>query len=62
MSQGIDPVPQPIQENNYSKLLACHPVLLLVSIHEGVPYLASVDVHLCAHSVRMPNLAGAFPL
>ena len=59
-TQGIDPPPQPIQEKKLKNLLFHHPVLLLVSIYEGVPDLASVD--LCAHSVRMANVAEAFPL
>ena len=62
MSQGIDPVPQPIQENDYLKLLSCHPVLLLVSFHVGVTDLATVDVLLCAHSVYSASHAVAFPL
>ena len=39
-----------------------HPVLLLVSVYEGVPDLASCHVHVGAHTVRIARRAGAFPL
>ena len=34
-------------------MLFNHPVLLLISLYEGVPDLASVYVHLAAHAIRI---------
>ena len=38
-----------------------HPVLLLVSVYEGVPDLASCHVNVGAHTVRIASRARAFP-
>ena len=37
-------------------------MLLFVSIHEGVPDLARCHVNVGAHTIRIANPAGAFPL
>ena len=49
-----------IGEANSVTLQYHHPVLLLVFLYEGVSDLASFDVPLCAHGVRIANHAGAF--
>ena len=49
-----------IGEANSVTLQYDHPVLLLVFLYEGVSDLASFDVPLCAHGVRIANHAGAF--
>ncbi len=43
-------------------MLSGHPVLLLVSVYEGVPDLASFFVHLGAHRVCSANLTWVFPV
>ena len=51
-----------IGEANSVTLQYHHPVLLLVFLYEGVSDLASFDVPLCAHGVRIASHTWVFPL
>ena len=59
----ISEIAQPLHEINIkAKISSHHHVLLLVFLYEGVPDLASFDILLGAHGVRLASQTWVFPV